>query len=98
MPPSARISDFQVCPMVTGLVPHVGGPLVGPGAAAVLVNGLPAARGAGSDHAVCCGPSASVMTGSSTVMIEGKPAARVGDTTSHGGTILTGSPNVIIGG
>jgi uncharacterized Zn-binding protein involved in type VI secretion len=31
-------------------------------------------------------------------MIGGKPAARQGDSTSHGGTIMLGLPTVIIGG
>lgn len=38
------------------------------------------------------------MKGSSTVLIGGKPAARMGDTTAHGGTIALGCPTVIIGG
>ena len=97
MKPAARLSDMHACPMVTGLVPHVGGPLIGPGTT-VLVNGMPVMRAGGDDHAVCCGPTATVLTGSSTVTIGGKPAARMGDTTSHGGTIVTGSPTVMIGG
>ncbi len=28
----------------------------------------------------------------------GKPAARMGDTTAHGGTIILGAPTVLIGG
>jgi uncharacterized Zn-binding protein involved in type VI secretion len=36
--------------------------------------------------------------GSSTVMMEGKPAARSGDSTAHGGTITLGCPTVMIGG
>lgn len=31
-------------------------------------------------------------------MIGGKPAARMGDTTAHGGTIVSGCPTVLIGG
>lgn len=31
-------------------------------------------------------------------MICGKPAARMGDTTAHGGQIVLGCPTVIIGG
>ena len=30
MPPAARLGDLHVCPMVTGVVPHVGGPIAGP--------------------------------------------------------------------
>ena len=42
--PAARLSDMHVCPMVTVVVPHVGGPIVGPGAPTVLIGGMPAAR------------------------------------------------------
>ena len=44
MPPAARLTDMHVCPMVTGIVPHVGGPIVAPGAPNVLIGFLPAAR------------------------------------------------------
>ena len=29
-PPAARMTDMHVCPMVTGVVPHVGGPILPP--------------------------------------------------------------------
>jgi uncharacterized Zn-binding protein involved in type VI secretion len=32
------------------------------------------------------------------VLIGGKPAARMGDTTAHGGSIAAGLPTVLIGG
>ncbi len=97
MPPAARITDMHVCPMVTGLVPHVGGPVIGPGIPTVLIGNMPAA--VLGDMCVCVGPPDSIMKGSATVMIGGKPAARVGDTTAHGGTILPpGMPTVLIGG
>jgi uncharacterized Zn-binding protein involved in type VI secretion len=35
--------------------------------------------------------------GSSTVLIGGKPAARMGDSTAHGGTIVAGLATVLIG-
>jgi len=47
---------------------------------------------------VCTGPPDSIVKGSSTVMIGGMPAARQGDTTAHGGSIVIGCPTVIIGG
>jgi uncharacterized Zn-binding protein involved in type VI secretion len=99
MPPAARLTDFHQCPMVTpGLppVPHVGGPIVGPGAPTVLIAGLPAARV--GDTLVCVGPPDSIIKGSTTVMICGMPAARMGDTTAHGGSIVLGAFNVMIGG
>ena len=96
MPPAARITDMHVCPMVTGTVPHVGGPILPPGCPTVLIGGQPAARV--GDLATCTGPPDSILTGSGTVMIGGMPAARLGDTTAHGGTILSGFGTVMIGG
>ncbi len=94
MPPAARISDMHVCPMITGVVPHVGGPILPPGCPTVLIGGLPAARM--SDMAVCTGPPDVIVMGSTTVLIGGMPAARMGDTTSHGGTIILGCFTVLI--
>lgn len=96
MPPAARISDFHICPMVTGVVPHVGGPVIGPGEATVLIGNMPAA--VVGDSASCVGPPDTIVAGSGTVMIGGKPAARLGDSTAHGGTIMLGEFTVIIGG
>lgn len=96
MPPAARLTDMHSCPMVTGVVPHVGGPIVGPGEPTVLIAKMPAA--VVGDNCVCVGPPATIVKGSATVLIGGKPAARMGDTTSHGGSIVLGAPNVLIGG
>lgn len=99
MPPAARLTDMHVCPMVTpGVppIPHVGGPVTGPGAATVLIAKLPAA--VVGDMATCVGPPDSIVKGSATVMITGKPAVRMGDTTAHGGSIVIGCPTVLIGG
>lgn len=99
MPPAARITDMHVCPMLTpGVppIPHVGGPITGPGAPTVLIGGLPAAKV--GDLAVCVGPPDSVIAGSSTVFVCGVPAARMGDSCAHGGKIVLGFPTVIIGG
>ncbi len=96
---AARITDMHTCPMVTpGLppVPHVGGPIVGPGVPTVLIGNLPAA--VVGDVCTCVGPPDTIVKGSATVMIGGRPAARQGDTCAHGGTIVIGAPNVIIGG
>ena len=99
MKPAARLTDFHECPAVTpGLppVPHVGGPIVGPGEPTVLIGKIPAARI--GDQMVCVGPPDSIITGSATVLIGGMPAARMGDKTAHGGSILMGATNVLIGG
>jgi len=77
-------------------IPHVGGPVVGPGAPTVLIGKLPAALL--GDSLVCVGPPDTVIQGSATVMICGKPAARMGDATAHGGSVVIGCPTVMIGG
>ena len=96
MPPAARITDMHACPMVTGIVPHVGGPVSGPCAPTVLIGGLPAARV--SDMAVCVGPPDVIAKGSATVITMGMPQARIGDMTAHGGVLILGQPNVLVGG
>ena len=93
--PAARLTDMHVCPMVTVVVPHVGGPIAAPGAPTVLICGLPAARV--GDMAVCVGPPDVIVLGSFTVLIGGQPAARMGDMTAHGGVIVLGAPTVLIG-
>ncbi|MBB4128585.1 putative Zn-binding protein involved in type VI secretion [Xanthomonas translucens] len=95
MQPAARLTDLHVCPMVTGVVPHVGGPIAAPGAPTVLIGGLPAARI--GDTAVCVGPPDSIVSGAPTVLIAGMPAARLGDSTAHGGAIVLGCFTVLIG-
>lgn len=96
--PAARLTDMHVCPMVTpGLppIPHVGGPIMGPGCPTVLIGGMPAA--VMGDMCTCVGPPDTIIKGSSGVMIGGKPAARMGDSCAHGGTIVLGCPTVLIG-
>ena len=99
MPFAARLTDMHTCPMQTpGVppIPHVGGPITGPGIPTVLIGGIPAA--VVGDMCTCVGPPAAIAKGSATVMIGGRPAARQGDTTAHGGTIVAGCPTVMIGG
>lgn len=90
---------MHVCPMQTPAVvpiPHVGGPISGPGCPTVIIGGMPAA--VIGDMAVCVGPPDSISKGSATVFFGGKPAARQGDLTAHGGNIAAGFPTVMIGG
>ena len=96
MPPASRLTDMHTCPMFTGPVPHVGGPVTAPGAPNVVIAGLPAARM--TDMCTCAGPPDVIAKGSATVMIGNLPAARMGDNTGHGGVIVVGCPTVIIGG
>jgi uncharacterized Zn-binding protein involved in type VI secretion len=94
MPPAARVGDMHTCPMVTGVVPHVGGPILPPGQPTVLIGGMPAARV--GDMCTCVGPPDVIAMGSTKVMIGGMPAARMGDQTAHGGIITLGYPTVMI--
>lgn len=92
--PAARITDMHVCPMVTGVVPHVGGPII-KGQPNVLTGSLPQSRV--SDMATCVGPPDVIAQGAFTVLVGGMPAARMGDTTVHGGKIVMGLFTVLIG-
>lgn len=96
--PAARIGDMHTCPMVTpGMppIPHVGGPVTGPAVPTVLIGGVPAA--VMGDMCVCIGPPDTIVMGSTGVFIGGKPAARLGDPTAHGGVVVVGCPTVLIG-
>jgi uncharacterized Zn-binding protein involved in type VI secretion len=93
--PIATITAMHVCPMVTGIIPHVGGPVLPPGAPTVLIGGLPAARV--GDMCVCVGPPDVIVTGAFTVLISGMPAAHLGSMTAHGGSVIMGNPTVLVG-
>ena len=97
MMPAARLTDNHICPMVSGVVPHVGGPIMGPGAPTVLIGNMPAA--VMGDMCTCVGPPDTIIKGSATVLILSKPAARLTDSCAHGGVIVgPGCPTVLIGG
>lgn len=96
MKPAARIGDMHVCPKIEpGPVPHVGGPIVGPCVPSVIIGGQPAAIV--GDKCICVGPPDPIAAGSSSVIINHKPAARMGDPTAHGGVIVAGCASVLIG-
>lgn len=92
--PAATVTAMHVCPMVTGVVPHVGGPVSSPSAPTVLLGGMPAI-GPGS-VAVCVGPPDTVAMGSPTALAGGLPMSRVADTCGHGGTIVVPMPTVLL--
>jgi len=94
MPPAARVVDMHVCPLVNVLVPHVGGPILPPGAVTVLIGGMPAARV--GDLATCVGPPDVIVLGSFTTMFQGMPAAYMGSMTAHGGAVVMGFPMVMV--
>ncbi len=91
MPEAARLFELTSHP----------GIVTGPGAARVLINGLPAARVTDA-HACLIAPvphaPSVIEKGSATVLIEGQPAARKGDSAACGSVITGGSVNVLIGG
>lgn len=93
--PASRITDMHVCPMFTGPVPHVGGPILPPGCPTVLIGGLPAARV--GDMCLCVGPPDVILTGAFTVLIGNQPAAHITSMTAHGGTVIMGYPTVLVG-
>ncbi len=66
MPAWRAGSDFHTCPLVTVLVPHVGG-VVAVGSMTVLINSLPAMRQ--GDQVVEVGPPNPIVLGATTVLI-----------------------------
>lgn len=93
--PAARVTDMHVCPMVTGIVPHVGGPVLPPAAITVLIAGLPAARV--TDLCTCVGPPDPIAMGYPATFVGGLLPAYLGSFTSHGGSIIMGCPTVLYG-
>lgn len=86
--PAARLSDPTTCP-----VPGHGTPPIQTGSPNVLVNNLPAAR---LGDPASCGQTISGAY-SANVFINGKNAATLGSALSHGGVIIGGSGDVLIG-
>lgn len=89
MLPAARVGDMIVSTATQG----ASVPIIPPGAATVLIQGLPAARMGDT-----CGVD-TVAKGSATVMIGGLPVARVTDLSAGGGAVISpGASTVLIGG
>ena len=76
-------------------VPHVGGPILQGITNGTSIGGLPAATVGSS--CFCVGSVDTISGGSSSVFISDLIAARMGDSTSHGGSIVIGNPTVLIG-
>jgi uncharacterized Zn-binding protein involved in type VI secretion len=91
----ARAGDMHVCPMVAGVLPHTGGPISQVASAGIMACGQPVA--AVGDLAVCVGPPDRIVTGSESVVANGKKVARLGDLTAHGGRISAGCQTVMVG-
>ncbi len=66
MPAWRALADFHTCPLISGLVPHVGG-MVTLGSTTVLINNQPAARQ--GDMITESGPPNSIVLGCPTVQI-----------------------------
>ncbi|HEJ3664204.1 TPA: PAAR domain-containing protein, partial [Pseudomonas aeruginosa] len=86
--PAARVTDPTACP----LPGHGTNPIV-QGSPNVIFDGLAAARQ--GDNSACGSPIASAV--SSTVFMNGQPAATLGSVGAHGNVIIGGSGTVIIG-
>ncbi|QDU95133.1 PAAR domain-containing protein [Lignipirellula cremea] len=93
--PATFVGALHVCPAVTVIIPHVGGPILGPGCPTVTVGEMPSS--VEGDMCTCVGPPATISMGSPTVTFGGKPAARVMSPTAHGGMVTLGIPTVMIG-
>ncbi len=92
--PIAVVGGTHVCPMVTGTTPHVGGPIIGPGASNVLINGKPAALL--GDSCTCVGTPDTIVQGEAAVLINDTPVATAGSMTAHGGSVTVGDATVLI--
>lgn len=93
--PAARVGDQYTC------AANSHGALLAPGVPTVLIAGNAAA--VVGTVGTCTSPQGrveqvAVVTGSTTVLIGGKPAARVGDPLTDGGRIISGCTTVLIGG
>ena len=93
---AASATDMHTCPMWTGVVPHIGGPILPPGCPTVLIATMPVARM--GDMGTCTGTPDTIGTGVPTILIGGMPAARMTGQPSHGGIIILGAPTVFCGG
>ena len=91
--PIATIGSMHVCPMCSGTVPHVGGPVSGPGAPNILINNKSAAIM--GDMCVCVGPPDAVVQGEASIFFNGTPVVCIGHMTAHGGAVTVGEANVI---
>jgi len=93
--PIATIGSMHVCPLCSGTVPHIGGPVIGPGMAGATINGQPIA--VMGDMCTCVGPPDIIVQGCPGATINGVPIALVGSMTAHGGQIVQGMPGATIG-
>ena len=91
---AATIGMLHVCPMVTGIIPHVGGPVL-VGMPNLLINAMPTA--VEGSLATCVGPPDAIAVGLPLVLVSGMPIAVLGSTTVHGGAVVLGMPDYVVG-
>jgi len=95
MPAATRIGDNDV--------PHCSGMTRAEGSPNVFVNGIPWSRQGDNNtgHLLpgspCPSHAAPIAVGSSTVIVNGQGAGRVGDSVSGCTSVAEGSPNVFAG-
>lgn len=85
--PASRIGDLHTCPMVTGVVPHVGGPFI-LGSSTVLVGMMPQSRV--TDQLTCVGPPDVAIKGEPTVLVG--MAGAGGVMSASAGVVAMGAP------
>ena len=93
--PAACQGDMHTCPAHEGRRPHNGGPIL-EGSPDVFIGGKPAARVGDKVQCEVGGPDI-IVEGAPMVLINGRPAAILGSKTAHGGVIIGGSRDVLIG-
>lgn len=93
--PAARMGDMHTCPAFAGIKPHKGGPIL-EGSPDVLIEGKPAARVGDKAQCEVGGPD-TIVDGAPMVLINGKPAATLDSKTAHGGVVVAGAGQVLIG-
>ncbi|MEM7036587.1 MAG: PAAR domain-containing protein [Bacteroidota bacterium] len=97
MPAAARHLDTHACPLVDPAsgTPHTGTMVVKAASTSVFIEKVAAA--VMNDSCLCPFGEDKIIGGSTSVFIGGMPAARLGDPTSHGGSITKGAGTVNIG-
>ncbi len=96
MPAAARIGDADL--------PHCSGMVRATGSPNVLINGIPSSDQGdiNTPHLLpgdpCPTHSAPIAKGSTSVIINGRGAGRIGDPLAGCTAVASGSPNVIMGG
>jgi len=92
---ACRVTDLHLCPAVTVVVPHFGGPAYAAAPVTVVAEGLPALRLA--DFATCLGPPDVAFEGAATVLVGGLPWVGRFHKTAHGGITVLAASTVTVG-